>query len=187
MGRLSSIKRLPAALRQLIERLRGDGRTIAEILAKLGELDVTVSQSALGRWTRQLDAIADSARRNRSLAEAVIDRLGDKPDDRVTRMNIEIMHAALTRLSYAEDGTPVAFDAKEVLLLSTALQRLASAQKLDADRELGLRAAERKDAAERAVTAAGEQARASGFTLPPEALAKIREQVYGVVDAGSPR
>jgi len=59
MARPSSIERLPAELRELIGHLRERGRTIDEILAKLAELDVDVSRSALGRHVQHLDAAGD--------------------------------------------------------------------------------------------------------------------------------
>jgi hypothetical protein len=182
MGRQSSIRRLPPEIRELIGRLRRDGRTIEEIVAKLGELDIATSKSTVGRWTRQLDAIAEEASRNRYLSEALVDRLGEEPDNKVARMNIELMHSVLTRLHFGADGRPVELDPRQVLFMSTALQKLASAQKLDVERTLKLQQAVAEKAADRAVEAADQQSRANGHVLPPEALAAIREQVYGIVE-----
>jgi len=56
MARMSTVDRLPPEVRELIERLRGNGRTIDEILAKLRDLDAEVSRSALGRHIKLLDA-----------------------------------------------------------------------------------------------------------------------------------
>ena len=55
MPRRSTIKRLPKAIQERIGELREAGRTIDEILAKLAELDVEVSRSALGRHVKALE------------------------------------------------------------------------------------------------------------------------------------
>jgi DNA-binding transcriptional ArsR family regulator len=55
MAHMSTIRRLPAELREMIARLRQNGLTIDEIMAKLHELDVGVSRSALGRHIKLLD------------------------------------------------------------------------------------------------------------------------------------
>lgn len=183
MGRQSSIKRLPPEIRELIGELRGQGRTIAEILAKLQELlgDDAPSQSALGRWTKQLDAIAEEVNRNRHIAEALVERFGERADNRAARMNIELMHAMITKLMFNDEGSTVELTPQDAYFLGTSLQRLAAAQKLDQERTLKLQQEAAKKAADRAVKAADEQARKAGHTLPPEALTAIREQVYGIV------
>lgn len=56
MARFSIVDRLPAAHRDLIGRLRRDGRTIDEILAELRMREVPLSRSALGRYLRRLEA-----------------------------------------------------------------------------------------------------------------------------------
>ena len=57
MARTTKIKRLPKEIRDEIGRLRENGRTLQEIMAKLRELDVDVSQTTLWRHVKQLDAI----------------------------------------------------------------------------------------------------------------------------------
>lgn len=95
MGRRSVIDRLPSEIREAIGKLRQDGRTIDEILAKLRELDVDVSRSALGRHVQVLDKLGERLRQSRALAEGLARGLGDKPAEEVTRINIELMHDAV--------------------------------------------------------------------------------------------
>ena len=53
------MKRLPEKVREEIGRLREKGRTLDEILAYLKTLGAEVSRSALGRYTKNVDAIAE--------------------------------------------------------------------------------------------------------------------------------
>jgi hypothetical protein len=174
MSRTSTVKRLPKQVRDLIEELRGNGRTIAEILAKLAELDISIAQSTLGRWTRQLDAIAEEASRRKFLAEALVERFGDRPETAAARLNIELMHGLMMKSLIGEDGQPAILTPQEAAFLGTAIQRLASASKLDVDRTLKLQQAERAAAAERAVKAATE----AGLSAAQVAL--LRREVLGV-------
>src|SRR5690606_11077051 len=56
MARLSSIRRLAPEARELIATLRNNGQTIEQIRERLGQIGVSVSRSALGRYVRRLDA-----------------------------------------------------------------------------------------------------------------------------------
>jgi len=76
VARPSSIDRLPEAVRELIGKLRGQGRTIDEILNHLQTLDVEVSRSALGRHTQWLDRVSERMLQSRQVTEALIERLG---------------------------------------------------------------------------------------------------------------
>ncbi|MCC7167466.1 MAG: DUF3486 family protein [Rhodospirillales bacterium] len=137
MGRQSTIDRLPDELRDLIGRLREKGRTIDEILAKLGEMDADVSRSALGRHVKKLDKLGERLRKNRALAEALVARFGEGTENRQLRLNIELMHSILTDLFYAaeedEAAEGVSFDPKDAHFLAKALDHLSKAQVKDAE------------------------------------------------------
>lgn len=174
MARPSTIDRLPASVRELIGSLRSRGHTIDEILAKLEELDVDVSRSALGRHTQQLDAIGEQIRRSRQVGEALIERLGDAPESRQARINIELMHSLIMDLLAGEGGEPVKLTPESSMLLATSLSRLASAHKQDVDRELKLR--------ERVASAAADKveevARSAG--LSGATVDQFRRAILGV-------
>ncbi|MFQ5774022.1 MAG: DUF3486 family protein [Kiloniellaceae bacterium] len=180
MARTSTIKRLPADIRELIARLRERGRTIDEILAKLRELDLDVSRSALGRHVKTLDEIAERIRANRTIAEAVVERLGDAPESRVARLNIELTHSLLTKLLVGEDGQPVELDAKEAMFVSTSLQKLSQAAKSDLERELKIRKDVAKEAVEKLDNAAKEAEHAGEPGLSAERIAQLRRDFLGV-------
>ena len=61
MARPSTVDRLPIEARLAIKQLRAAGGTLDEIMAKLGEIGVTVSRSALGRHVKKMGDSARSA------------------------------------------------------------------------------------------------------------------------------
>lgn len=181
MARKSSIDRLPKEVRELIGELRQHGRTIDEILAKLRELDVDVSRSALGRHIQQnVDALHERLHESRAVAEAVMGRIEDSSAGQVARINIELMHASLLKLMSSDESA--ALDGKEAMFLATALQKLASASKVDLDRELKLRAEIRNKVSDRLETAEGEVAKADTPEARAAVLKRIRQDVYGIFD-----
>lgn len=183
MTRKSSIDRLPPEIRETIGALRRQGRTIDEILAKLNELDVDVSRAALGRYTKEIDRIAEEVHRNRAIAEALVDRFGEAPDNKAARMNIELMHSLITRIMFNEDGM-VSLEPQEAYFLATGLQRLAQAQKVDVDRMTKIREQLQAQVDARMKKVEGELAAEQADTGAPAdlqaALKRIREEVYGV-------
>lgn len=178
MARKSKIDRLPAEVKEAIGRLRRDGRTIDEILAKLRELDVDVSRSGLGRHIQGLDAIAAEIERSRGIAEALVDRFGDAPESRTARLNVELMHAQVTKLLVPDADGNVSMDAQGAYFLSTSLARLAQAAKFDTDREIKARERVAKETAEKAADAAAGAAKEGG--LSEETVQLIRARILGM-------
>jgi hypothetical protein len=184
VARPSLIARLPADIRELIGRLRQDGRTIEEIRVKLLELDVAVSKSALGKHTKKLDAIGEQIRRSRAIGEALIAKLGEAPEHRTARLNIELMHSLVMDLLAGEDGQPVQLTPESAMLLSRALRDLAASAKSDAELEVKLRK-ELRGKVEKSLAKVEHNlgsAEAAGVPIAPEAVLKrIREEVYGIL------
>lgn len=155
----SSIDRLPPEVKELIGRLRADGRTLDEILAKLHELDAEISRSALGRHVKKLADVAAQLRQSREIATSLATQFGDEPDNRLARLNLEFMHGAILRLVTAtaegEDGEvqPVTFNPEEVMFLSRSMQALAGAEKSNMERTLKLKAEFAKEAVKKLDTA----------------------------------
>jgi hypothetical protein len=185
MPRPSKIDRAPAEVREAIGKLRGDGHTIDEILVHLAKMglddDGMPSRSGLHRHVQGLDALAETISRGRTIAEALVRRLGDAPEGRQARLNIELMHNVVTQLVAAAgdtDGT-VKFDAKQVQFLTRSLANLASAQKSDVDVTLRLK---RELAAEMdkklAEVEAGVDGEAEPLT-PAQMIARIRALYSG--------
>lgn len=179
----SSIDRLLPSIQELIGRLRREGRTIDEIRAKLMELDVDVSRSALGRHVKSLADVQRRMRDSREIANALVNQFGDQPDNKLAQANIELMHSVvmqtLTHMEEDEDGNvrPLMLDPKEAMFLASALSSLSTAAKSTDDR---LEKAEKRaaakataEAAQKAVTAA----RAQG--LSADGVKAIRHAVLG--------
>lgn len=178
--RPSSIDRLPAEIRERIGSLRREGATIDEIMAKLEELRVDVSRSALGRHVKSLAQIAARMRESRAVAESLVAQFGDEPDNRLARVNLELMHSVVMQTITAaapdpETGEmqPVTFDPEQAMFLSRAMQSLASAEKTNSDRIIKAREMATKDAAKK-VESAG---RAKG--LSADTVDFIRKAVLG--------
>jgi hypothetical protein len=181
MGQPSTIDRLPAEIREKIGQLRNDGRTIDEILAKLQELDVEVSRSALARHTKELDAIGELLRGSRGIAEAMVAQFGDAPENKTARLNVELAHALVTKCMLGKDGGSVMLDPKEVNLVADSLYRLAKASKDDVDREVKIREkikAEMERKAAATAKAVSKELKKAG--LSDEARRKIETEILGI-------
>jgi len=135
MARPSKIDRLPGEVREEIGRLRERGHTIDEILAHLRSLGVgDISRSGLGRHVQEIDAIGERIRRSRAIATAIIERYGQGDEDKLARVNIELMHDMVFRLQTAEDdGQPVELSPLDVQRLSATLRNLQTSARADID------------------------------------------------------
>lgn len=187
MVRPSTIDRLPKEVREAIGRLREDGRSIDEILAKLGELapDAGISRSALGRHVKTLAQVGERMRRSRAMAEALTARFGEEPDDQVARLNFQLLHGIVFELLTRgpgsedgedgdEDGEGMVLDAAQAKALAATLRDITTAQKSDADRVLKIQDAALKQAASRA----GKVAKAQGMSA--DKVAEIEHAILGV-------
>jgi len=190
MPRKSTVRRLPPELREQIGALLDQGRTLDEITAQLAQLGAEVSRSALGRYKQHLDKVGEKLRRSREVAEALIAKLGNAPESKALRLNVELMHSVLLDLALnanaSEDGEGtegaegkgVTLEPMGAMLLSKALDHLARASKADAELVGKIKeqaeAAARKAAAETAVSAA----RKGG--LSAESADAIRREILGI-------
>lgn len=187
MAKASNIRRLPPEIRELIGKLRDRGSTIDEIKAKLAELNVKISRSALGRWTKHFDGVAENIQRSRIVAEAIVGKLGDKPTTGVARLNIELMHSVIMKLLVSEDGKQASLDPQEAMFLSQGLQRLAQASKQDAETEIKLKEMLRDQVNKKLKAIEGDVASDASATPAErqsmaEVLKRIRQDVYGIFE-----
>ncbi|MCK5296461.1 MAG: DUF3486 family protein [Alphaproteobacteria bacterium] len=178
MGRSSSIKRQSQEIREKIGRLRNNGCTIDEILAKLKELEVPVSRSALGRHVKHLDEVLENMRESRIVAEAVVKNFGEESEDKTAQANIQMMHSLVMKLITGKAAGETVLDAKEVMFLSSSLQKLTSASKSDVDREIKLRERIEKEIREKASKAIAKTAKQAG--LSKEMVEQFKNDVFGV-------
>lgn len=175
MARPSSVKQLPPEIRDVIHGLRDAGRTIDEILEKLRELEVDVSRSALGRYTKEIDAVAGEIRQSRIIAEAVVKEFGQDTDGRTARANIELAHALVQRMMAKQVGPEAEqLDAKEMMFLGSTIANLERALKTNQDAILQIR----REMAKQAAAAAETVGKAQGLTA--DTIDAIKRQILGV-------
>lgn len=191
MARIKKVNRLPAAVRETIGRLRNEGRTLDEILAKLKELHAPIARTTLYRHLADLDAISADIRRSRAVADAIVARYGDAPESKVARLNVELLHGAILKTMSGQDGVPRSFEPSELQALATALQRGQAAEKATA--ELALRLRKELGAKIGGAIEEAEKAIAGNTTLPAErrrsmadVLRQIRQDVYGIITHDAP-
>jgi len=179
MPRPSSIDQLAPEIREEIGRLRDRGRTLDEILDHLRKLDVDVSRSALGRHVKKIEEIGAQLRESREVAEALVRQLGDTPDSGVARLNIELGHTLIMRLLAGKDGGPVELGPEEVMFVTSAIQKLTSARKTDADLILKLQT----EADRKAITAMEAAGKKRGLSAAD--VASLKETFLGIRKAAA--
>jgi hypothetical protein len=186
MARPSSVDRLPASIREEIGNLRGLGKTIDEILDHLRTMAVDVSRSALGRHVQSMEKVGERLRRSRAVSEALVRQLGDAPESKTARLNIELLHSVMYDfLALAEDDTEegaaavkMLRDPKAVALFAEAAQRLTQASRHNVAfvAEVEKRSAEK--AKREAATAAEVSGREAG--LSAETIGAIKARILGL-------
>lgn len=192
MSRPSSIDKMPEEWRALIGDLRGRGWTIDQIREHLAQLlDQAPSRSALGRHIHGMDKIAAQMRRSRQVAEALVRDLGDAPESRTARLNIELMHGAIMELfmKAAEEEGGVDVDGKAALagnplgtmMLAKALDHLSSASKKNVEFVAAAEKRAREKAQREAVTAVESVGKEKGLTA--ETVSAIKAKIFGVRSA----
>ena len=190
MSRPSSIDKLPPEVRAIIGDLRTNkGFTLDEILAHLADMQSHVSRSALGRHVKGLDAVTETSRRSRMVADAIVHEYGDAPEGKVARANIEMMHSAMLDLFMKNaDGAEVdeggaaalAGQPQGIMFLSKALDHLARASKTNADFQAATEARAEKRAQAAAAKAVEEVAKDAAAGLSQQTVETIKARIFGV-------
>jgi len=180
--RPSKIDALPDHVKSYIGELRRKGHTLDSILAHLRLIEVDdVSRSGLGRHVQKMEVISQRMAQSRDLATSLVDKFGAEPDNRLARLNLEMMHSIMLDVMTAVQVNPetgetssVSFDAEQAMFLARALQSLASAQKTDQDRAIKMEEEIKKQAAKAAEGVAKRRG------LDAETIKDIRETVLGM-------
>lgn len=178
MGRPSSVDQLPEEIRERIGQLRGEGHTIDEIMAALGELDAArISRSALGRHLKSMEAVGRRMRQSREVANALVRELGSEPASRTARLNIELLQSSMLELQLKmADGDVL--DPKAIMELGRAVQALTTASRQDVElvKQIEMRATARAklEAAEDVAKVGREQG------LSSRTLDAIKARILGV-------
>lgn len=198
MARASKVARLPGAVREEIARLRNERHyTLDQIVAHLKTMglapEVEPSRSGLARHIQGLDKLAERVQRSRDIAEALVRKYGDAPENRTTRLNIELLHSTITdiMLALGEDdgeGHGVTLDARSVHDLSKALDHLSRASRADADLAARIKkelSAEQNARIDQTVADVGQTAKEAG--LSADRIFELQSKVAGLrIDPARP-
>ncbi|MBB4267777.1 phage protein Gp27 family protein [Roseospira visakhapatnamensis] len=134
MGRRSSIRRLPAEVRQEIDRLLGQEHTLDEILAHLRTLGAdSVSRSALGRYATDFREVAARLRETKVAAAGFARELGVVPEGEAHMVLVQMLQARMMRsgMDRIKDDDAKE-DAKELMYIARTIRDLMASTK---DRE----------------------------------------------------
>lgn len=182
MGRKSSIRRLPAEVRQEIDRLLGAEHTLDEILAHLRTLGAdSVSRSALGRYATDFREVAARLRETKVAAAGFARELGVVPEGEAHMVLVQMLQARMMRsgMDRIKDDDAKE-DAKELMYIARTIRDLMASTK---DRE-AIRAAEEKKVREqvaRDLESAAAEAQAAGEQgLSAARVAQLRREFLGV-------
>lgn len=183
MPRISSVDRLPRAIRERIGQLRQDGATLDDILAHLAGMQVGVSRSALGRHVQRMEKMGARLRQSRALAEGLARQLGDAPGDQVARVNIELMHSFLSdalaaagdeESEHGEQLRETLRNPKGAALFAEAVERLTKASRHNQD------FVERIEKRAKAAAAAQAEAAAVQEGLSAGTIEAIKKRILGI-------
>ena len=166
LGR-SSVDKLPAELREAVNKAVADGATIDEITALIRSKGGDCSRSAVGRHAKKFRAMLREQRESERTLTLWMKEFGERPQGRAGLVLIETMRTMVlaTMAAFAARGEPVPM--QELARLSLVLRRIEDTDRLRLARER-----EAKKAAE----AAKSKPRKG---LSPETVAAIDEYVLG--------
>lgn len=175
MGRKSSLHDLPPAARVAWDEAIRRGATLDEIVAAIKAAGGQMSRSAAHRARLSVEATAAKMREAREIATALTDGLGGSADNKVSRLATELLQSAVFRVAVELEDSESEDLPTDIARLSKALKDLSTASALDADREMKIRAAARKEALEEAAAKLKASAARSGGLSKEAAGALIKD------------
>lgn len=164
----------------IIRRLEG-------LLAEVGER--RFSAAAMSRYAREFAEYQDDLGEAKAFASAIVEQHGEGTGGEIGQLTDQLLQSACLGTvrhirRQAREGD-AEIDPETINTLALARQRLARTAEIDERRRRQIRAEVAAEAADAAVEAAREVSRDAGNELPPEALAVIRRDVYGIHDAAA--
>lgn len=183
MVRRSSIKTLPPEILESVNRALTEGeRTIDEVTAHLEELGHPRSRSAVGRHAKNLSDVAERLKRSREMSQALVKEIGPEvASGKTGRLLVEILQSiCFDHLLVKADDKKSDLESQDFFFLAKALKEMASAQKIDVDRELKIRSEVARETAKKAAEVAETVGNQAGLTK--ETINKFRGQILGVAE-----
>ncbi|MCK5575448.1 MAG: DUF3486 family protein, partial [Sphingomonadales bacterium] len=169
--------------RKALNDLIGDDiHSLDELLEWLCEKGYDISRSALGRHAKKINEVGAKLRESRETTEALVKELGpDMTEGKQGRLLVEVLRSLVfDHLSKQLDGDE---DAKgsspmDFMLLAKTLKEMASANKIDTERDLKIREEVERKVKAAAIKAVEGVAKSEGLTA--NTVAAIRKEVLGI-------
>tara|TARA_B100000678_G_scaffold258309_1_gene237788 strand:- start:2877 stop:3410 length:534 start_codon:yes stop_codon:yes gene_type:complete len=172
----SSIDKIAPEIRQQLEtKLLEGAMTLDQMVDWLETNGFEISRSALGRHKQKLDKIGAKMRESQQMAEALVQELGPSiANGHQFRMLTQILQTIVFQHMSGSLEEGDGMDPKDIHFLGRALKDLVSATTLEDDRVRKIETETRKEAAERAKTAATSEG------LSADTVAAIEKAVLGI-------
>ena len=177
MGKRGFASTLPKDLREELDRLiAAGGLSVDDVWAWLKGRDVDVGRSSVHRHMQSVEEVAAEMREAREAANAIVQNLGpDAAEGQVGKLLIQVVQGIvfkIARSTITAEGP--ALDMEQLMFLTSSVQKLASAEKTDADRVSKLRAEWAKEKA----SEVGQLGKKLGWSA--ETAAQVRAEIMGV-------
>ena len=183
MGNKSSIVRLPDEVRANIERLLADpANTLDGIVAALREAfpdrNDLPSRSAIGRYGQKLNQRLAAIRASTEAARLISEQVGDEKDVRSEAVMALVQSELFETIVNLQEATDADDPSERVGLLSSAAKNIATLTRAS----IALKRHQRQvGEAIAAKVAEMERAANKGGGLDAATLARVREEIYGIV------
>ena len=193
-GKPSRIDQLPEEIREHILDLLRSGVTQSEIRRRLEEPlreigERPLSAAGLNRYATRMERVGRRIREYRAISKMWQDQFGEAGSE-VGMQIIEMLRTVawdLAERAMEESETPGAeptITPEDLKDLSLGVARLERAADIGTKRARGIREEVARKAADQAIESVEKATRESGNALPPEALDRIRREIYGIRDVG---
>ena len=178
MPRKGTIHLLDPRLKEAVDAALSEGRaTLDDIVAMVRGMGGQVSRSAVHRYAQDFEDSLKRYREAQQVAGQWIAAFQANPDSDVGRLLAEMCKTLAFQTMAQANAEGAAVDMLELSRLARAVKALTDTDRIKAEMEQ--KVAERvRSAVDKAVGAA--EADAKDGRIPPEALKRIREEVYGV-------
>lgn len=183
MGRRLKVTRLPAAVREEIDRLIRDGRTLDEIVAHLRALPLQPEElpgrTSVHRYRKQFEKTVAHVRDTQAIAGQLLTQFGEDPNGLRGKALLEMLKAiAFQVLStrIGEDGEATPVKATDFAALAKGLRDITLSAKTHEEIDRAIR---------QELAAKVDEATADGATAKdPLALVNEVRAIYGLAPVG---
>ena len=131
----STVAKLPAELREAVDRAIAEGATIDEIAAGIRDAGENCSRSAVGRYAKDTRALIQKRHEADRVVKAWMQEFGGRPQGEMSLALIEsLRELALATMEHLASGDePVS--TKDIARLCVVLKRIEDADKMRVERE----------------------------------------------------